>query len=161
LSLRGRPPISEAEKDAKGTKRAGRDRGDAPEVEAAILPPPEHLTERAAREWKRLMPMLTRAGLFTALDSSALEAYCVAYDLSVEAQEAFALKPKLVIELPNGFSQANPLLAIISGQQKAAADFGARFGLDPASRSKLRVQKPKAPEERNKIDALRKAGRKG
>lgn len=152
----GRPPEDEAVKEARGTKRRDRDRGDAPQVEAAILPPPDHLTDRAAKEWKRLMPMLTRAGLFTALDSAALEAHCVAYDLSVQALKQLGLEPELVIELPNGFSQANPLLGIIASQQKAAADFGARFGLDPASRSKLRVQKPKAPEEKNKVAALRK-----
>lgn len=160
--MRGRPPKPEALKEAQGTKRPGRDRGDAPQPEAAIIPPPDHLTEGAAGEWRRVMPELTTHGLFTRLDVAALEGYCTFYDLAVRAQDELSRKGEkatLILDLPNGFSQADPLVEVIAKCYKMASDFGARFGLDPASRSKLRIQKPKAPEQKNKVAALRERKR--
>lgn len=152
---RGRPLKSEEEKERAGTKRRDRDRGDAPQVEPAILPPPPHLSAGAKKEWRRLMPPLSRSGLFTPLDAGSLEAYCVSYDLAAQAVRQYSGNPAMVIDLPNGFKQANPLLEIMTRFYKLAADFGARFGLDPISRSRLRVRKP-TPDEKNPVERLRR-----
>lgn len=54
-------------------------------------PPPSHLNADAAKEWQRLVPVLTRAdGKLSLTDADALTAYCILHSRCIEAERAIA-----------------------------------------------------------------------
>ena len=57
-----------------------------PDLVGARLPAPNHLSNVAKAEWKRMARLLRDAGLLTVLDTTALELYCIAYGEHMEAQ---------------------------------------------------------------------------
>lgn len=174
MSLMGRIPLPTATKKERGTYKKSRGPvGEEPQPAVAILPPPPHLSARASEEWRKLVTELSRLGLFTVLDAGTLEAYCVFRDLARQAVEKLneeaaeeggsvelTMADALVITLPNNFSQANPLLDVIAKFYKLSVETGARFGLDPSSRS-TKVRSPKKTDgEGNRLAALKEQRRK-
>ncbi len=96
---------------------------------------PSDLSEDAAREWRRVVPLLDERGLVEHLDVAALRVYCEAVALHVAASRIVATKGPLV-EGQKGNAVRNPAIMI---QRQAAADIArgaAQFGLTPADRAR-------------------------
>jgi P27 family predicted phage terminase small subunit len=109
--------------------------------------PPDHLDEEARREWKRLVPILTRMKVLGEPDYIALANLCAAYSTLVKAREeqsrlAAEGKPALLIRTPNGFFQTSPLITIINDQVKIITTLLREFGMTPSARSRVQTQQP-------------------
>jgi P27 family predicted phage terminase small subunit len=59
-----------------------------PKPPAEIPEPPDHLSETAVKEWRRMAELLARLHLLTFLDRAAFSAYCTVYARWVQAEEA-------------------------------------------------------------------------
>ncbi|HFD40867.1 MAG TPA: phage terminase small subunit P27 family [Anaerolineae bacterium] len=107
--------------------------------------PPEHLSEEAKTEWRRVVRMLMDAGLFTAADRAALALYCEAWGRWVEAQRMVA-KSGQVITTQSGNLIQNPYLGVANRAWEDLRKILAEFGLTPSSRSRLNAS-PVVEEE--------------
>jgi P27 family predicted phage terminase small subunit len=110
-----------------------------PQVPAGRPAPPEYFDAVALAEWQRITPLLAAAGLLTALDRAALAAYCSAYarwlDAEAKLRELGPLAPSA-----RGGQQLSPYFRVANVALKQLREFGADFGLSPASRSRLQVE---------------------
>ena len=102
-----------------------------------IPSPPESLGDVGAKEWRRLGPQLIELGLLTDLDLSAFHLYCSTYERWVKATLEADKAP--VIVTPNGHVQQNPYVGLANRLFYMVNQSLARFGLDPASRSRIVV----------------------
>lgn len=100
---------------------------------------PAHLSPTAKAEWKRLAGQLVALGMLSALDRSALAAYCQTYGRWVEAERKLAETPAL-IKLPSGYVQQNPWLAVSNKQLELMQRLMTEMGLTPVSRSRVNTK---------------------
>jgi P27 family predicted phage terminase small subunit len=110
-----------------------------PEAPAFLSP-----TER--QEWDRIVPLLMAAGLLTELDRAVVSLYCVAYARWLDA-EAHLRQFGTVVRKVRGGQGPSPYLRVANtayAQMRALAN---ELGLSPASRSRLRVEKPEPLSE--------------
>lgn len=99
---------------------------------------PNHLSDRARKEWRRLATPLYRMGVLSVTDRAALAAYCQAWARWVEAEEHLAKGPPL-IRTPSGYVQQSPWLAVANKQLEIMGRFMAELGLSPSARARLRL----------------------
>ena len=118
-------------------KRAAADK--EPEFDLlSDLDPPSHLAERSAVVWRELAWMLRKAHVLTVADKIAFEMLCDAiadYRFVREKRgDGFIThSPKTGAEMLDQLLVAQQMLA------KRAEGFLAKFGMDPASRTKVMV----------------------
>jgi phage terminase small subunit len=87
----GPPPIPFALKRLRGNPGHQRLRAEPEPTRASKCPePPSFLSSYAQDEWWRTAPELYALGLLRTVDVACLAAYCQAYSLWREAQEALA-----------------------------------------------------------------------
>lgn len=132
---------------------------DNPQPERSYPEMPKGMPKGAKREWKKICPLLLTNGLLTKVDGKALMGYCVCY---ARWQEANALIDKWgpVIETSyfdtksemqiTGDLKANPAVAQADKWLSRMKSFLVEFGLTPASRRNLKVQKNDAGDEMEK-----------
>lgn len=123
-----------------------------PRVE--IPPPPAHLGKTAAKEWKRITPLLEELGLISGLDQAALALYCQAYGRLSELEEAFEQEVKALVKsdgltypaavrkcsstiTPSGYEQQSVTVQLISSHRLQVHRHLAHFGLSPAARARV------------------------
>jgi len=86
--------------------------------------------------------------VLTEWDLGALEVYVCAYKTFVEAQSALnELQKKnalngLLGKTPNGMLTMNAVLIVRNAAARDVSKFGAMLGLDPVSRSSIKVDRP-------------------
>ncbi len=97
---------------------------------------PPHLNSIARAEWDRLATDLYRMGVLTAVDRTALAAYCQCYGRWVEAEERLGSTPML-LKTNTGYVQQSPWLSIANKQMELMGRYMAELGLTPASRSRV------------------------
>jgi P27 family predicted phage terminase small subunit len=97
---------------------------------------PLELSEVARREWNRLAGDLASLRIVTNLDRAALAAYCSAYALWAEANEAIQ-KYGMMIKSPSGFPVQSPYVAVANRQTEIMIRIASEFGFTPASRSRI------------------------
>src|SRR5262245_40890875 len=107
-----------------------------PRPDPAIPDCPSELGEIAQKEWNRLVGELASLGLLTNLDRAALAAYCGAYALWAEANEAIK-KYGTMIKSPSGYPVQSPYVAIANRQAEIMMRIASEFGFTPASRSRI------------------------
>lgn len=138
----GRPRKPTALKIIAGTANkhgaAGRnDREPEPlRLQGDQLDPPPHLHERSASVWREVAPMLWRVKVLTEADVIALEMLC---DAVADYRFARVQRGDSFVTT-SGKTGAEMLGQWLVAQQmssKRAESFMSRFGMDPASRSKL------------------------
>jgi P27 family predicted phage terminase small subunit len=100
------------------------------------VPPPAGLDAAAAKEWRRLAPLLVRAGLLTELDQDALMLLCDAASQARAAQIQLR-RSGLVIKSPNGYPMPSPWLAIERRASATMRALLADFGMSPATRASV------------------------
>ena len=153
---RGRKPIPTAKLKASGGFRNDRhgDRADEPQVKSERPSCPRHLSKEARKEWGRICKLLIAAGIITKLDRTILAVYCEAYAKWVDAKKHIAdegtfiyLEPKDADEDDGdgqkGYPIQNPYVSIYNKAIEQMSKIGASLGLDPTSRTKIKVDKPK------------------
>lgn len=102
---------------------------------------PEWLSQEGKREWRRVVPELTRLGMITKLDQAMLSGYCSLYGHWRRAQKILhnegtvyvthrgELKPRPEVEIARTFGE------LVKG-------FAAELGMTPLSRQRIRILQP-------------------
>lgn len=111
---------------------------------------PDWLVGEAAKEWKRVVPLLEEVRVLTELDQSMLAMYCAAHGLAVEATRRY-LKEGLLPKAKGLMKHKHPLIKVAQEARAQALRLGAEFGLSPASRT--RVASDPKPKDGAKDDS--------
>lgn len=135
-------------KKLQGTLRKHRIR-DEWEPPVGAPPMPEHFGADARRQWRLVMPVLLQAGLITTTDASTLEAFCEAYQEWKDAARIIAKEGQLV-EVPPYGQKAHPAVKILNDARAQCMSYAQRFGLDPASRSRIAAPPAKETKDETK-----------
>lgn len=122
---------------------------------------PEGMSKVAIEEWNAIVPILLEMKVLTQADGKALAAYCHNYArwfeaeketerLGIMVEEPIFGKPMAGMdgerELLGYKYKRNPCVTISNDAQKLMKTFLIEFGLTPASRAKLRIEKPAEPD---------------
>jgi len=102
---------------------------------------PKHLVGEAKREWERIVPELLDMGVLTKVDRVALCAYCQCYADWCAAKKEVK-KFGRILKAPSGYPVVNPSIGIANTAMREMRAFLIEFGLTPASRTRLKVEKP-------------------
>jgi len=134
--MRGRRPVPTRIKFLTGNpgKRPLNEHEPRPEPQIPDCPP--QLGPIAREEWERLTTELASLRIITALDRSALAAYCNAYGLWAEATEAIQ-KYGTMVKSPTGYPIQSPYVSIANRQAEIMMRIASEFGFTPASRSRI------------------------
>lgn len=146
MSRTGRPPKSLQEKILSGARiREDRDE-DAQVANAAVdlgMPPcPAWLNKNAKKHWDTLGPVLVQAGLLSVVDGDVFGLHCDNMAAYAEAMQRLTEVEKWVAKTPNGFEVQAAWLQIRNKLQEQIIKTAREFGLTPAARSNVRVNKP-------------------
>lgn len=162
----GRRPLPTAVKKLRGNPGKRKPNPDEPLPASGVPEIPAGLSDVATAEWKAITPALERLGVLASIDGKALAAYCECYATWRQAAEEVAAKG-IIIEEPIvggpiedreviGYKyKRNPAVTIANDAMKLMKSFLIEFGLTPASRSRLRIEKPKAVDP---MDAYLRGG---
>lgn len=101
---------------------------------------PDHLSQDARNEWRRIATPLYRAGVLTVFDRAALAAYCQAWARWVEAERRLAETPAL-IKAPSGYPVQSPWLSIANKQMELMNRYMGELGLTPSARHRGALSK--------------------
>ena len=137
--------------------RKAEGRKNEPKPANAIPRCPAWLTGEGRKEWRRICPQLKRMGVLTKIDRTALGAFCKAYSRWLKAERELEKIGEL-IKSPSGYSIQNPWLAISNKSMKQMLEIMREFGMSPASRAGLHVEKqPDADDPLSKLLARKGA----
>ena len=113
---------------------------------------PEHLSDDA-RGCIEVIKQSMPSGVYSALDSFLLSAFATAWALHKRAtHEVNNPDFQFIVLTPNGCEVQSPWLAILNKQAALMASLGDRLGLDPKSRSALKL--PNARQQKSKFVGL-------
>jgi P27 family predicted phage terminase small subunit len=144
---KGFPPAPTALKAIRGNpgRRPLNRREPQPAKDVRYPEAPAHLTPAAREEWTKIVPELAACGLLTRIDHVALAEYCATWGRVLEA-EAELTKGLRIMKKSKKTGESYPvlnpyfsLLVTLLGQLKG---FLGEFGMTPASRSRIQVDKP-------------------
>lgn len=148
----GPNPIPTALKVLHGNPGKRRLNDKEPKFKKIMPPPPEWLNNVAKENWEKEGQILYKAGVLTEADIGVLAVRCYIYSQilkltkEIEEQDYVAYTQKMdslgneVME-----AKANPRAVRLENFLKEYHRYGASLGLDPASRSKIKVDQ--TPEE--------------
>lgn len=137
VDLRGNPGKREVNKNEP-----------KPKVSNEVPKPPKHVGKHGKKIWRKLAPELHRLGLLTEIDLQQFELYCYNYNLFMEARISLESSDKLYYTTDKGGMSKRPEIEIINKAVITMDRIGKNFGLDPSSRTTLKVS-PK--EKENKL----------
>jgi len=123
--------------------------GDAPIPTGCAAKPP-YVKGYAGKVWNQIVDSMP-PNLYTAVDSVALAAFCVAAGQYRTATETLA-KEGLTAYTVKGDEKPHPALSAQSRSLAAITTLGARLGLDPSSRASLIM--PRAQKTDSKFTGL-------
>ena len=107
-----------------------------PQPRATVPRCPDHLDERAKKEWKRLVPILRRMRVLTEADGMSLANLCQTWSTLVQAQQKLT-EMGFLYKSPSGYVMQSPLLPIVNQCVDTITKLSREFGLTPASRSRI------------------------
>jgi P27 family predicted phage terminase small subunit len=143
--MRGRRPQSTAHKLAAGTRKS-RINQNEPQPSGTMPEPPEWLDDAARAKWDELAPELHRTGVLTVIDGDTLATFCTAW-AELEWATKDIQKNGRTYQTLEGETKASPSVAMQRSAWKGVKDFAALLGLDPSSRSRLKVAPPEIPDD--------------
>lgn len=152
---RGRRPTPDALKELAGNPGHRPLNDQAPQPEREAPEKPKGMTKAASREWDRMVPKLLQLGVLSSIDGKSLATYCEAFGLAEDAYRDMK-KYGLMIDEPvlDKFNQPvifkgemlfkhkdNPAVSVWVKTKGVMLRHLVEFGLTPASRSKLKIDK--------------------
>jgi P27 family predicted phage terminase small subunit len=110
---------------------------------------PKGMPKAARREWRRIVPQLLEMKVLTEVDGLALAAYCRAHALVEQAAKEIEKNGMTFTEVFEGKNgepivgsiKANPACSIYLNAMKTMKSFLIEFGLTPASRRNIKIEK--------------------
>lgn len=108
--------------------------------------PPDTLGAIGQAKWRELAPQLISLGLLSALDQGHLEVYCEAWDVLGECRQILA-REGFVISNDKGNLSRHPAAVERDKARQTIKQYGAEFGLTPASRAGLNPAKAAEADE--------------
>ena len=146
--MAGRPPKPAALKRLTGNPGKRPIREEARVTVPAKVPyPPRFLNAEGRAEWRRVIKLLIKAGLYSELDRTILAIYCSEYGAWRDAMDYLEAQGK-VLTTNKGYQYTNPWQTIAERARTAAQSALQQFGLSPSSRSKV------SPREAGKEKSL-------
>ena len=130
-----RPKYSVQEKTLMGY-REDRINREAPEPIQGDVSPPEGISPAALEVWNRVAPLLLQRGLLTSWDVYGLKAFCDAVVFFHRAADELE-RNGMLLERADGQLVRNPAARVMTWATRSMTSWGAKFGLDPASRQRL------------------------
>lgn len=106
---------------------------------------PSGMTARAKTAWAKIVHAMP-PGVYTALDSNLLAAYCEAVSLHGQATAKLTKGP-LEITGSTGQVKVTPWIGVQSEAARLIATLGAKLGLDPVSRQQINSEEGQAADE--------------
>lgn len=146
MAKTGRPKIPTALRLLNGNRSRRPINDDEPKPEAvkAAIRCPSVLKKTARQEWRRVTKELSDMGILTVADRSPLMSYCQYYAKFEEAwQKMQAADFEMVHATESGYQVTTPWWAIANRAEDKMRAFWQEFGLTPASRTRIRVEKVK------------------
>lgn len=157
MTRAGRPPKPTAAKAVAGTIRPDRANADEPLPKRGRPACPAWLPKDAKTKWKELVPELDRLGVLTIVDGDVLAAYCLAWHELRRATETLAKEGYTETSTVTGTSKAHPAVSMMRTAWQAIRQFAALLGLDPSSRTRLKVAPRR--EEADPLEGLINRGK--
>jgi P27 family predicted phage terminase small subunit len=151
--MSGRRPLPTNVKKLRGNPGKRKLNDAEPKVETRPPEMPPDLPELAQTEWKAIVPLLLALKVLSEVDGKALAAYCFAYARWMQAESEIERLGIVVEEPILGGGQGevrvvlgyrykrNPAVGISHEALKLMKSFLIEFGLTPASRSRLKIEK--------------------
>ena len=109
-----------------------------PQPRVSVPRCPDHLDERAKKEWKRQIPILRRMRVLTEADGMSLANLCQTWSTLVQAQQKLT-EMGFLYKSPSGYIMQSPLLPIVNQCVDTITKLSREFGLTPASRSRIQT----------------------
>ena len=133
-----RGPIPKPSNIARAEGNPGKRRLNDREPQPRNVAPkcPDHLDERARKEWRRLVPVLRRMKVLTEADGMALGNLCQTYSTLIKAQAKLS-ELGILYKSPSGYVMQSPLLGIVNQCVDTINKLSREFGLTPAARSRI------------------------
>ncbi len=130
-------------------------RDEEPRPPEKMPPCPDHLDERARKEWDRVSKLLEDVGLLTELDMATLAGYCDAYSQWARASIEVQTKGMVYVEgqkkdadgniIKAGIPKLNPYIRVAREAFDRMMKNAVLIGMSPSSRASLKVPKKRAP----------------
>lgn len=150
--MAGRRPLPTRLRELRGNAGHRALNRNEPKPRAGVPECPEHLDDRARKEWFNITGELHTLGLLTIIDRSALAAYCSAYGMWVQAETDMkrlrTFKPKTAKEVRKNYAELCMVIGLRKGALKEMKAFLTEFGMTPASRSRINAKPPEEDEEK-------------
>lgn len=125
---RGKRPINDATLTSEGK----------PDSDAPIAPP--WLDGEMARLWEEYAPRLHKYGILSDLDGLAFERVVSLAARIVRYEQEIAVEEE-TYTADNGLKKANPKVAMLERAESALLRYLSEFGMTPASRSRISMNK--------------------
>jgi P27 family predicted phage terminase small subunit len=93
----------------------------------------------AAKEWRRIIPLLTASGVATEVDRTLLIAYCSEYQKYIEAEKMLA-EHGMFMRTKAGFLGLNPYVKVSRASLDMLIRLSSEFGMTPTARVKLNLE---------------------
>lgn len=149
MGKRGPRKTPTAIKIARGTQRA--QRPDEPQPPADGVTMPAHLGEVAAGRWRELLPLLQSVRVMTRADIEALARYCDTYEWWLATRAKLRAEGDTYPILNDGgevkYIAQRPEVSIAHKLATQLRQLEQDFGLNPAARASLHVEKPEATSD--------------
>lgn len=136
MAIRGSKPKPNEIKKLTGSKHYNPDEPRMPKT--ANLRMPRGLSRDAQRFWRRYATILSESGVLTAGDLATFELCCKSYGVACEAYREIQEQGLTTVD-KNGSVRKHPLLQVFRDATRQYTQLAALFGLDPANRSRLKV----------------------
>ena len=145
MGARGPAPTPTAILAARGSWRAAARKGEPkPKIGTPVCP--RWLSDEARKIWRRLVPLLVPSGVLTVVDGGALARYCDTWVRWHKATEALD-KDGDVLVRRDGSMEASPYVAIYRNLSDMLSRHESQFGLTPAARARLVVEKAEQTQD--------------
>jgi P27 family predicted phage terminase small subunit len=111
---------------------------------------PEWLGDAERDEWDRLAPVLREMGLLTVVDADAFSVYVATLARWKKANRELH-EQGLLLERKSGGRYVNPLVRVIAQCEGALHRAASMFGLSPADRQRIEVDRAKPVDELDQL----------
>lgn len=125
------------------------DLSDGVHPEVGLPPMPKHMAREAAKEWRRITPLLLDLNLLTKIDRSAIERYCRIYGRWQEVERSLTadqerlrankedVSKALWYPTPTGFARETMLNRLARELAHQVEQAEACFGMNPSARARV------------------------